>query len=572
MAKKDRSKELSITWYVCSITIIMGFIWLNTFIHQNSFDSSWGSYEFLKIAVIAAVCTVIYYWCFFNDSISIIVCDSTRLCAIYAAVSGIIMLFALLLELGTESFSIYGQKEIELWWISIPKMYFYDLWTVVWFPTRVATVFKALNREYFKKGSILFTSIAILELTLEGILIFRPMSNIYQVDLIVLNVATIMLAVWKYAFTAQSIRKGNAIGLVLLYTLTRVIILPLQCNNFGAQFSAFMYGDGYSDYLAGIREITSNASLIGTSTYLRNSQYVLNWLQERNKPIAQLLYYGGWVSVIVFIGFQLAMICILIRMLGLKNSRNHSNWLIFATGAAMLSSRAVFGTLYNFGIPYPVSLPFLGNHGSPMDVMAFTLVMICAMENIEIVRHAQLPETFIQAENVLGISDAYTVLDENLEPYTEEIYYDDVVIVTQDRRIRCTADWYGLEEREFCVFTKGSPFSEGKHFIMEFSDGKWIVPTDYEDLYTDIINRYVFYNKPNCMEEWEDEELDNKDSDETIFKENIWLLIAALVMSIIVFAFLWKWSLKRANAFIGSNSVNALTALTLSKSFFGGGK
>ena len=44
----------------------------------------------------------------------------------------------------------------------------------------------------------------------------------------------------------------------------------------------------------------------------------------------------------------------------------------------------------------------------------------------------------------------------------------------------------------------------------------------------------------------------------TIFKENIWLLIAALVMAVLILSFLWKWSLQRADALIGSSSVYAL--------------
>ena len=480
----------------------MGFIWLNTFIHQNSFSGSWENFDFLRIAMIAAVCTVIYYWCFFDDSISIIVCDSTRLCATIAAISGTLMLFALLLELGTESFSIYGQKEIELWWISIPKKYFYDVWAIVWFPARISTVFRALKKEQNRGTSILYAGIAIFELTMEGILIFRPMANIYQVDLIVLNTATLLLAIWKYIFSDQYVRKGNAMGVVFIYALIRVIILPLQCNNFGERFSTFMYGDGWAEYIGGIRELMANASITGTSTYLKNSQYVLDWLQDRNKPIAQLLFYGGWVSVIVYIGLLLAMIWILIKLLGLNTGRVHSNFLIFATGAAMLFSRVIFGTLFNFGVPVPVGLPFLGNYGSPMDVMTFTLIIICAMENVKIVRYARIPEMFVPAESLLGTSDtSYTILDEDGEPYTEEIYKDDVDIVTQAGHIRCTADWYGMEEREFCVFTKGSPFSEGKHFILEFADGKWTLPTAFnEDLKTDIINRFTANNVQDCME------------------------------------------------------------------------
>lgn len=44
----------------------------------------------------------------------------------------------------------------------------------------------------------------------------------------------------------------------------------------------------------------------------------------------------------------------------------------------------------------------------------------------------------------------------------------------------------------------------------------------------------------------------------TIFKENVWLLIATLVMAVLILAFLWKWSLQRADALVGASSVNAL--------------
>ena len=45
---------------------------------------------------------------------------------------------------------------------------------------------------------------------------------------------------------------------------------------------------------------------------------------------------------------------------------------------------------------------------------------------------------------------------------------------------------------------------------------------------------------------------------QTIIKESIWLLIAALVMAILLLTILWKWSLQRADALVGANSVNVL--------------
>ena len=152
------------------------------------------------------------------------------------------------------------------------------------------------------------------------------------------------------------------------------------------------------------------------------------------------------------------------------------------------------------------------NDASRMDVVAFVLIIICAMENRKISRYERLPETFVQVEKVLGTSDNYTVLDEDGDPYTEEIYKDDVDIVTQEGRIRCNADWYNFEEREFCVFTKGSLLEDKERFILEYADGKWIIPTDFNNhIKEHIIELFVSLNQPDCMEEWSDEEEDNED-------------------------------------------------------------
>ena len=58
----------------------------------------------------------------------------------------------------------------------------------------------------------------------------------------------------------------------------------------------------------------------------------------------------------------------------------------------MLIIRSVFGILYNFGFPYPTSLPFCGTSGIIMDSMAFTLLLWGACGNRFINRYKNMED------------------------------------------------------------------------------------------------------------------------------------------------------------------------------------
>jgi hypothetical protein len=262
--------------------------------------------------------------------------------------------------------------------------------------------------------------------------------------------------------------------------------------------------------------VTANASLFGTSEYLKNSVSLQNWLSEWNKPFLQLLYYGGWISVFGLLLVIVGLILVLVKLLGIQNGRRHKNWLIFATAVLMLADRAVFGTLFAFGIPYPIELPFLGNTGI-MDTMAFTLILCCAVENILIQKTKCLDSTFVPAETLLGNQDSYQIYDDENEPYEEEILFDIVTVIVNDCEMECVADWYALKARSFCVFEARENPIRGKRFVLEFADGRWILPDDPENkIRKQIMKRYQRCHAPNCMEEdgeFEDEELDDEDGE-----------------------------------------------------------
>ena len=498
---KAIQKDMTIRNMICGTLLVLGLIWLNTFIHQNSYEGSWGDFSFLKTALIATFCTGICYWLLAEDPFDEPIRNSTKLCVVSTATFGVLLFVALLLELGTDSFSLYGKKEIILWWFSIPKKYVYDVWIIIWFPLNINVIFKSMRKERFKTESVIYGCISVLGLTLEGILIFRPMANIWLVDLMVMNTATLILAIWKYVFSEEHVRKGNAIAAVILYAVMRLVLLPLQCNNWSEKFSTFIYGGDWSKLTSGINEIVANASFFGTSNYLQNSNYVHNWLADRNKPLLQLLFYGGWASVIILLLLFACFLVILVKLLGVKNGRQHRNWMIFATATVMLSIRTVLGVAYSFGVPCPIGLPFLGSSGSIMDVMAFMLIVLGAWENRKIQKFKQMNVTFVQAEEVLGVKDSYTILDEDGDPYKEEFYYDEVDIVRAEDRIHCAAEWYSIQGRVFCVFVTQSTEVNEKRFILEYIKCKWVLPVDQEEcIQKEIRERYVYGHRPDCME------------------------------------------------------------------------
>lgn len=499
---------------VLVVILVLGLAWVNTFIHQNSFSDGYGDFYYLKNFAIAAFYTGLYFWLFKDLFGSETLFDSTNSCVIYTAATGIFMLIAVLLELGTDWFSIYGQEDFIIGYLEIPKKYVYDIWAIVCFPINVNAVFRVMKKESFKFSSILNGCIVIVGMTVEGILLFRPLTNIWLIDLAILNVATIAIAVWKYVIPDTNIRKGNAVAGVILYAIFRAVLLPLQCNNWGCGLASVLYSGNWSEVKLIYSEIISNATFFGTSDYLKNSPLLHSWLANWNKPVLQLLYYGGWIAVFGLLFVIAVLILLLVKILGIKNGRTHKNWLIYATAVAMLADRAVLGTLYSFGVPVPVALPFLGKTGI-MDAMALTLILYGVFENLQIQKHQKLSDTFVCLETMLGIQESYQVLNKDKEPYSEEDLFDDVTVLGDDSEIDCTAEWLRIEERLFCVFETRGDHDKVSRFILEFTDNRWIIPEDTDgEIRDQIIRKYMALYEPDCIEgevEVTDEDFDDED-------------------------------------------------------------
>lgn len=507
MSEKRYQKYITPLSMAMGVLIVLVMIWTKTFINQNSFADSVGNYSYLGAIIIPIAGTVFYYWLIFSDPIFGTLRDSTKLCAIGTAISGIILLGALLLELSLDGFSLFGETDIEIFWKCIPKKYVYDVWVIFWFPININIIFKAMKKEAFRVKSMFFGCIAITGITIEGILLFRQMANIYLIDMLLLNTVTIGLAVWKYVWRDSHIRKGNAIAGIILYALIRIGLLPLQTVDWGESIPTFMYGDGWSDYVLGVKTLVANASFFGTSEYLHSSEYIHEWLVDRNKPLLQVLYYGGWISVIILVALLVCLILVLVELLGIKNGREHRNWLVFATAATLLSERVICGTLFNFGVPIPVVLPFMGRYGFFTDIIFITMIFICAFENKKILDVKNTERYIVPAEEVLGVQPEYTIFDEDGDPYESYqnlLFSDEASIVTENGDIICDVDWYEVGSKEYGVFTYSTPLRQKRLFILERHEEKWILPKDLDGkIRQEICEYHMACKRPGCMEEME---------------------------------------------------------------------
>ena len=369
---------------VIGSTLVLGLIWLNTFIHQNSFSDSYGDFSFL-IEIIPAVslATLLNTLVMFRSAVWQST-YSTADCAQDAAWGAIAMMALLFCEIGGQgNVSFFSYSSVVLGSFTFPKRYIYDFWVIIWFPIQVDAILRAMRHEDFSRDAQQngFTSLFVM--TLEELLFFQAMPNIWQFDLLLLNTFTLAVAVWKYVPTEYAEKSILHVG---LYAIIRTLCLPLQLELPVEGDTICMLSSNWEALKVAVREIATHAAFFGTSDFLKVSADAHYWLADNRTPVLQLLYYGGWAAVIGLALVLVGFIWVLVKLVDFRNARVHREWSVYATAAGMLSYRAVCGMLYGFGAPWPVTLPFLGRN-SLLDLSVFALILWGAWENIQISRH-----------------------------------------------------------------------------------------------------------------------------------------------------------------------------------------
>ena len=429
---------------VIGSTLVLGLIWLNTFIHQNSFSDSYGDFSFL-IEIIPAIslATLLNTLVMFRPAVWQST-YSTADCAQDAAWGAIAMMALLFCEIGGQgNVSFFSYSSVVLGSFTFPKRYIYDFWVIIWFPIQVDAILRAMKHEDFSRDAQQngFTSLFVM--TLEELLFFQAMPNIWQFDLLLLNTFTLAVAVWKYVPTEYAEKSILHVG---LYAIIRTLCLPLQLKLPVEGDTICMLSSNWEALKVAVREIATHAAFFGTSDFLKVSADAHYWLADNRTPVLQLLYYGGWAAVIGLTLVLVGFIWVLVKLVDFRNARVHKEWSVYATAAGMLSYRAVCGMLYGFGAPWPVTLPFLGRN---------------------------------------------SLLD---------LFDEPVLVSGKEGELSCTADEYALPEKSFTVFTT-TVDSRTIRFILEHEPDEWVLPdSSTNELQQQVRQRYSAYHAPVSME------------------------------------------------------------------------
>lgn len=489
-----------------SILCFLGFIWLHTFIRLNSYTYDSGVYGYLRKSVIAVIATLFYYWCFIGivDPLDELTATSHRKCAAICNLLCILLTVMLIFEITTGDISFIGEQEITILSITISKRYIFDIFAVILFPVVVEMALKSITKDNHSTRSMLWGISSIILLSLIVFLLFLAMRNIWLIDLAVINISTVAIGTIKYIFPLQKTRRGNIVGGVLLYALLNIFLLSLLAYD-GVSFTEFMYGSEWAEYREGVRYIVSNASLFGTSDTLLSSVYIHDWLINRNNYILQLLFYGGWMAVIGFVGFMSLFLILLFQLLGLKNFRMHRHQLVYTAAFTVSTVRTIMGTLYSFALfPYPVALPFGGNNSIITDSILFGLILYGSWENYKYER--LITYKLVSPEIFLSKEPTYHLFAEDKE-YEEEDLFDRVLVKDNTGGIICDVEWIYGDDKEFAVFI---PVDNPDHqvFLLEHTDkGNW-APVNDPEISAPIMKEFVSCRMPDCME------VDDEDDEE----------------------------------------------------------
>ena len=201
-------------------------------------------------------------------------------------------------------------------------------------------------------------------------------SNIWLIEMAVLNVITMILDVRRYAW--KNIRKkGNAVALLIIYALFWIALISIFYHS-GQSVAGFM---GFTDttqatsYFTNVHKIAENASLIGQSSTLLNDSYVISFMKDSHYLIPSVLFYAGWLPTILLMLVEVIFIVALAGVLVQAREHDGRDIMLDIIWIGFLI-RVVTGFLYSFGVPVPILLPFAGTTGIITDSICMGVLLM----------------------------------------------------------------------------------------------------------------------------------------------------------------------------------------------------
>lgn len=275
-------------------------------------------------------------------------------------------------------------NDIAFGWWTINKKYIYDVLILVVFPVWSTFIIRKISESRCSVGAVASGLIQILALTMMEFLLYMGFSNIWLAEMAFMNTLTLILAVRGYLWKNIP-KKGNAIALIIGYALFWFMLLLRSTYN-GQILAGFLGGQNVFDplipgsYISNVNKILKNASFAGPSLFLIKDPYVLDFMRGRNNPLLAALFYGGWCSAITLIIVEIIFVMAAAAVLT-HNKRKDGRDIMFCMAWVSLMIRVAAGTLYSFGVPIPILLPFTGKVGIIADSMSMGLLIVSYMAN-----------------------------------------------------------------------------------------------------------------------------------------------------------------------------------------------
>lgn len=265
---------------------------------------------------------------------------------------------------------------MQIGWFCINKKYVYDVMAVIIFPLWTTFIIRKMKESEFTASAVVSGIMQILALTLIGFLLYMGRSNIWLIEMAVLNVITLILAVRGYAW--KNIRKkGNALALLIMYALFWITLISIFHHS-GQSVAGFM---GFTDttratsYFTNVHKIAENASFVGQSGTLLNDPYVISFMKDSHYLIPGALFYGGWLPTILLILVEVIFIVVLAGVLVQAREYDGRDIMLETIWIGFLI-RVVTGFLYAFGVPVPILLPFAGTTGIITDSICMGVLLM----------------------------------------------------------------------------------------------------------------------------------------------------------------------------------------------------
>lgn len=275
-------------------------------------------------------------------------------------------------------------NDMGLGWWTMNKKYIYDILILVVFPVWSTFIIRKISESRCSAGAVASGLIQILALTMMGFLLYMRLSKIWLIEMAFMNTLTLILAVRGYLWKNIH-KKGNTIALLIGYALFWIMLLLMIPYN-GQTFAGFMGVQNIFDlsipgsYISNVNKILENAPFVGQSLVLLKDPYILDFMRCRNNPLLAALFYGGWCSAIALIIVEIIFVMAAAAVLT-RSKRKDGRDIMLCMAWVSLAIRVVAGTLYSFGVPIPILLPFTGKVGIIADTMSMGLLIVSCMVN-----------------------------------------------------------------------------------------------------------------------------------------------------------------------------------------------